>query len=274
MSADDTDPILAPEALVAAPAAFAVLDARDEAAFAAGRIRGAVRLPIDVWERAAKSDATGFANTAFWAERIGELGIDGSRPAVVLDDGKITEAARAWFVLQHFGLPTRVLDGGWPALDPLLDSAARETGPAPTPRAATPVLRPGTGRVALAVRDELRDGLSRGNAPAVFDARTRDEHDGRDLRKNRRGGKLPGARNLPHSALLGPGNRLHSPEKLRALIAAAGFAPDEKLVTHCDGGGRAALAAIAALRAGRTGVSAYYLSFSDWAADESCPITI
>jgi thiosulfate/3-mercaptopyruvate sulfurtransferase len=28
----------------------------------------------------------------------------------------MTEAARVWFILQHFGVPAAVLDGGWPAL--------------------------------------------------------------------------------------------------------------------------------------------------------------
>jgi thiosulfate/3-mercaptopyruvate sulfurtransferase len=37
----------------------------------------------------------------------------------------------------------------------------------------------------------------------------------------------------------------------------------------CDG---AALAAIAALRAGYGDVDTYYLSFADWAKDESCPV--
>lgn len=47
---------------------------------------------------------------------------------------------------------------------------------------------------------------------------------------------------------------------------------DIPVVTHCDGGGRAALAALAAVNAGQKNVSAYYLSFSDWAKDESCSI--
>jgi thiosulfate/3-mercaptopyruvate sulfurtransferase len=46
------------------------------------------------------------------------------------------------------------------------------------------------------------------------------------------------------------------------------------VVTHCDGGGRAALAAIAAVRAGYDDVRAYYLSFADWAKDQSCPIVL
>lgn len=36
--------------------------------------------------------------------------------------------------------------------------------------------------------------------------------------------------------------------------------------------GRAALAALVAVVAGRHNVHVYYLSFADWAADESCPV--
>ena len=52
----------------------------------------------------------------------------------------------------------------------------------------------------------------------------------------------------------------------------AGFGPHDHIVTHCEGGGRAALAAAAAVRAGYDDVRVYYLSFADWARDENCPI--
>jgi thiosulfate/3-mercaptopyruvate sulfurtransferase len=71
---------------------------------------------------------------------------------------------------------------------------------------------------------------------------------------------------------LGGDGRLKSAEELNDLLTAAGFKPSERIVTHCDGGGRAALAALAAVRAGYTNVAAYYLSFSDWSRDESCPV--
>ncbi|HKM72773.1 MAG TPA: rhodanese-like domain-containing protein [Stellaceae bacterium] len=51
-----------------------------------------------------------------------------------------------------------------------------------------------------------------------------------------------------------------------------GFGPSDHIVTHCEGGGRAALAAAAAVRAGYDDVRVYYLSFADWVRDESCPI--
>jgi thiosulfate/3-mercaptopyruvate sulfurtransferase len=122
-------------------------------------------------------------------------------------------------------------------------------------------------------REPLRDALVGGvRVPQLFDARTKAEHTGEDLRKNRRGGRLPGAASLPHAALLGEDNRIRPAAVLREMLTGAGLEPGGCVVTHCDGGGRASLAALAAVRAGYGAVAAYYLSFSDRAADESSPI--
>ncbi len=273
MPFDPSDPVLSPEELLASRDALIILDARDAEAFAAARATGARHLPIADWDRAAKSEAGRLDRLDHWAVAIGALGLDGARPVVVLDDGRMTEAARGWFILQHFGVPAAVLDGGWPALEPLLAAAGQvETGPTAPPAPLPFQPRLGTGHVALIEKAPLRDALSAGAGPQIFDTRTAAEHAGLDLKKNPRGGRLPGAANLPHADLLGPGNRLLPAKALRARLASAGLRPGERAVTHCDGGGRAALAALAALRAGYTGVGAYYLSFADWAADESCPI--
>lgn len=273
MPFDPADPVLTPEALLANRDAFVVLDARPAEAFSAGRAAGAHRLPIEAWEKAAKTEEGRLTNLDHWARAIGALGVDGIRPVAVLDDGRITEAARAWFILQHFGVPSAVLDGGWPVLEPLLRAAGRlATGPAAEPVVIPFTPRPGSGRVTLVEREPLRAQFNAGAGPQVFDTRTAAEHGGLDLRKNRRGGRLPGAANLPHADLLGADNRLLAADVLREKLAAAGIRPGERVVTHCDGGGRASLAALAALRAGHAEVGTYYLSFSDWAADESCPI--
>lgn len=273
MAFDPHDPVITPEALAAELHTFLLLDARPAETFAEGRAEGAVRLPIEAWERAAKSPEGMLTNTAFWATELGQLGVNGTRPIAVLDDGRITEAARAWFILQHFGVPAAVVDGGWPALEPmLLASGVIERGKAQGSSPVTFTPRPSAGRVALIERAPLRDVLTAGDRPQVFDARTAAEYSGEDLRKNRRGGHLPGASNLPHTRLLGEGNRLRSASELRAMLEEVGLRPGDRIVTHCDGGGRAALAALAAVRAGYAEVSAYYLSFSDWAADESCPV--
>ncbi|MHB2205726.1 rhodanese-like domain-containing protein [Methylobacterium sp. CM6257] len=49
-----------------------------------------------------------------WRTLIGNPGADGRQPVAVYDDGRMTEAARAWFILQHSGVSAVVLDGGCP----------------------------------------------------------------------------------------------------------------------------------------------------------------
>lgn len=240
-----------------------LLDVRDALSFDARHPAGARRVPVAEWVAFAKAADTGFDNIAFWEARIAELGVGPDTHAVVYDDGRMTEAARVWFILQHFGATASILNGGWKALEAHCDAIA---GCAPS---ATPFhARVGAGRVGLTDRDRLKARL---DEVAVFDSRTCAEHLGEDLKNNKRGGRLPGARLLPHAELL-DGGRLRATEELRGLIAQAGFAPQQRIVTHCDAGGRAALAAVAALRAGFDKVEVYYLSFSDWAADDSYPL--
>jgi len=266
-----SDPALAPEAVAASLSAWRILDVRSADAFVAGRAVGAVRVPIEAWERAAKTASGALGNRAFWTDAIEALGIDGATPVAVLDDGRMTEAARVWFILQHFGVPAAVIDGGWPLLQPMLREAV-EVGPASPPPRASLATSAAPGRVALVERPALRDALNGDAAPRIFDGRTAAEYAGTDRRANARGGHLPGARHVAHAALLGADGRLQSPAALRSLLAAAGLRPGEPVVTHCDGGGRASLAALAAVRAGFGEVGVYYLSFADWAADPSCPI--
>jgi hypothetical protein len=45
------------------------LDVRDQAAFDAGHAPGAVRVPLEEWDAAAKAADTGFAKTAYWTTR-------------------------------------------------------------------------------------------------------------------------------------------------------------------------------------------------------------
>src|SRR5207248_8092366 len=76
------------------------LDARDQAAFDAGHMPGAARVPVDEWDKAAKAADIGFGNTAYWSEALGSVGVDPSAVAVVYDGGQMTNAARVWFILQ------------------------------------------------------------------------------------------------------------------------------------------------------------------------------
>jgi thiosulfate/3-mercaptopyruvate sulfurtransferase len=127
---------------------------------------------------------------------------------------------------------------------------------------------PGSGSVGLVDREALKRQLD--GAAHVFDTRTRAEFTGEDARNRARSGHLPGARHLSHADLLDNGVVRPAPA-LRSMLERVGFDPGDHIVTHCEGGGRAALGA-AAVRAGFDDVRVYYLSFADWVRDESCPI--
>lgn len=246
-----------------------VLDARSEGDYGQGHWPGAARVPVSDWEAAAKQANTDLSEDGHWRTLIGDLGVDGRRPVAVYDDGRMTEAARVWFILQHFRVPAAVLDGGWPALTARPGARMDSMPVMPTPAALDPA--PAShASVGLVTRQELRDRLD--GSTQIFDARTAAEFAGDDLRKNARGGHLPGARRVGHADLLTAEGRMKPAGELRAMLERAGFRPGERIVTHCDGGARAALAALAAVQAGFTRVGAYYLSFSDWAKDESCPV--
>ena len=240
------------------------LDARDQAMFEAGHAPGAVRVPVEEWDRAAKAADIGFNKTAYWDDALGALGIDPAVVAVAYDGGRMTDAARVWFILQYFGIKAVILNGGWPVLSAATGLPA---GAAPAKGGFRAV--PGAGSVGLVDRETLKRQLD-GDAH-VFDTRTRAEFTGEDMRNRTRGGHLPGARHLSHADLLDNGVVRPAPA-LRAMLERVGFGPGDHIVTHCEGGGRAALGAAAAVRAGFDDVRVYYLSFADWARDESCPI--
>src|ERR1700745_769869 len=164
------------------------LDARDRAMFDAGHAPGAVRVPVEEWEAAARAADAGFNKTAYWDDALGSLGVDHSAIAVAYDGGRMTDAARVWFILQYFGIKAVILNGGWP----VLSLATGLPASAGLWKGGCRVV-PGAGSVGLVDRETLKRQL--GGDAQVFDTRTRAEFTGEDMRNRTRGGDLPGA---PH----------------------------------------------------------------------------
>lgn len=251
-----------------------LIDVRDEADYRKGHVPGAVHLDVRQWYIDSMTAETDLTQIDFWRKRIGDIGVNGRDPVVIYDDGRMTGAARVWFILQHFGAArVAVLDGGFPSLKPQIDSGAIALATTPTP-AAPVAFRPKRehgGPVGLVNREQVQAALEDPRV-GILDTRTAGEYGGTDRRGNPRGGHLPGARNLPHQNLLNADGRLKTREDLTAIFEKAGFRKDQPMITHCQSGGRASLAALAAQRAGFRHVLNYYQSFGDWSADASCPV--
>ncbi|MBA4028353.1 MAG: rhodanese family protein [Planctomyces sp.] len=253
---------------------LAIFDVRPEAEYAAGHLPGAVRVDPAQWEELSLSADSGLTHEQVWHDRIGSLGVDSDDTVLVYDSGRMTQAARVWFILQHFGVAeARVVNGGFPLIAQAASAGqlALPTEPhEPRPAAFQPSATH-AGRIGTLDRFQVRAAIESGQAQ-VLDARTVSEYRGVDLRKNDRGGHLPTAMNVPHTALLDAQGRLKPSDELAAILAEAGFVKGRPVITHCDSGGRAALASLAAARAGYGPVVNYYLSFGDWAKDATCPV--
>ncbi|MFN0134880.1 MAG: sulfurtransferase [Phycisphaerae bacterium] len=249
-----------------------ILDVRPRDRFEAGRVKGAVWVDNAEWTRLSRENG-GLGDAAAWRQRIGTLGIEDDTPVLIYDGGELKEASRVWFILQLAGCENvAILNGGYPAIREMLPGriAQRERAAPATRRFEIDDDAEPT--VALAEKDRVRSVVETGTA-AVIDGRTPNEYSGKDTRNNPRAGHLPGAASVPHESLMADDGRLRAVRELRQAFKQAGLDDDDReIVVHCDGGGRAALVALAAARCGYDHVANYYMSFGEWAGDDTCPL--
>ena len=201
-----------------------------------------------------------------FAAAMEALGVGSDDRIVVYDDSAIHTAARAWFMLRHFGAQqVAILDGGlgcWMAEgQPVSDSPP---GPRPA-RFTARVSRP----EAVVGKAELL----RGTDMPVADARSAERFAGStpEPRAGVESGHMPGSRNLPMSSLYSPDGRFLPVRELRAAFEAAGVDPERPFIASCGSGVTANSLIFAARLLGNRDTRLYDGSWSEWGADPMTP---
>jgi len=203
-----------------------------------------------------------------FASRMQALGLgDGSR-IVVYDNSPIKTAARAWWMLKIFGShDVAILDGGlekWTA-----EGRAVESGkPAMRHRHFTVWQDDAEVRT----KADLLANTESGTAEVV-DAGSSSRFTGEEPepRADIASGHIPGARNLPYTRLFNPDGTWKQGDALRAAFTDAGVDLDKPLITTCGSGITAAVLLFGARLLGKTDVSLYDGSWSEWGADPATP---
>lgn len=234
--------------------------------YASGHLPGAAHLAMDT-DLAGAPGPGGrhpLPDREVFAAALRRCGIDDDSSVVVYDQQTSLAAARAWWLLRHFGFDrVRVLDGG-------LAAWQRQGGPVVTdavdPAPGSVILRDAaTGEPAVGVAEAAAAGA----AGRLWDVRAEERFRGEVEPIDPVAGHVPGARNAPAAQLLRPDGTFRPASELIEQAAAWGIRAGDTL--YCGSGVTAAQAALGLAEAGIP-TSVFVGSWSQWITDPSRPV--
>lgn len=190
-------------------------------------------------------------------------GLDDGATVVAYDDANGLPAARAWWLLHRAGVDIRVLDGGlsaWIAAGLPVERGEVE----PTPGTIT-LTAPAGGELTI---DEAAAFPAHG---VLIDARAPERYRGEVEPLDPVAGHIPGAVNVPMTALVDADGTVKTPAALRAVFAGVGVTEDVPVAVYCGSG---VTAAHTALVLGEIGIRAdvFAGSWSAWSNTPGRPV--
>jgi len=236
--------------------------------YAAGHIPGAVFVDLET-ELASPPGQGGrhpLPDSAMFISAMQRAGVDSDRGVVVYDQDNAMAAARAWWLLRHYGHPSvKVLDGGWASWkanggEISTDESRATLGDFTGAPGAMPVID-ATGAAELAARG------------ALLDARAPERYRGEVEPVDPVAGHIPGAVSMPTSDNVDQDGRFLSADQLRERFTNAGVSGDVEVAAYC-GSGVTACHEILALNVAGFEAALYPQSWSGWITDPSRPVAL
>lgn len=196
------------------------------------------------------------------------MGISRDDTIVVYDGPGMFSAPRVWWMFRVMGASkVFVLEGGidgWKAEGRFVTNKPTKT--------ASSFFKVNFDKTRVASLAEMQKFVA-DHSLQIADARPPGRFEGRDAepRAGVRGGHMPGARNVPASALSRDG-RLLPPDELRKLISDAGIDLSQPVVTSCGSGVTAAVITLALETLGHTDNKLYDGSWTEWGGAADTPV--
>jgi thiosulfate/3-mercaptopyruvate sulfurtransferase len=227
-------------------------------------IPGARFLDIDAVSDRANPAPHMLPSAEDFARAMEEIGVGSDERIVVYDNSPIRTAARGWFMFRHFGVrEVAILDGGFQKW--IAEGRPTESGE-PEPRNAS-FEAPERGDVVT--KQQILGGIEL----PIVDARGAPRFEGSepDPRPGVAAGHIPGARNVPFSALYNEDGTFRSREELEQLFEEGGVDAKQPFVASCGSGVTANSLLFAAYLLGNDDGRLYDGSWTEWGGDPATP---
>lgn len=260
-----------------------------KAEYEEGRIPGAQFFDIDEIADADSDLPHMVPSEAVFESWMSEFNIGSDNQVVVYDASGLFSAPRVRWLLRHMGLNNvAVLDGGLPKWK--VERREIETGPKSVTGLARGVATQEDDRSAINSASQRLHGAEEFKAhrrlemicekgdvehacitgdTQILDARPAARFKGEEPepRPGLRRGHMPGAINVPFTALLNRNHTLKKPGELKTVLESAGFDFEGSAVTSCGSGVAAAVVSLALELLGHERHSLYDGSWSEWGRD-------
>ena len=241
-------------------------DARGE--YEAAHIPGARFLDQDAVSDPDSSLPHTLPSPRHFAQYVGAMGVSADDTIVVYDGPGFFSAPRAWWMFRVMGVfQTYILDGGFDGWK----ATGRPVTAEPT-KIAPSVFHADFDAGRVASLADMRRIVDTGESQ-IADARGPGRFSGTEPepRAGIRSGHMPGARNLPYSALSENGELL-SKDRLRKVIEGAGIDLSRSVITSCGSGITAAVVTLALETLGHTDNRLYDGSWTEWGGLSDTPV--